>query len=94
MSKTKESIISYLISVGDATSQLLNATVFFSLNANQSLSGRCYTQRDEALFGTLRKVINWGAETIFNEEDHCREAYLSDIARASKLLADHEEGNI
>lgn len=75
----------YLLTVGDALSQLLNAVVFFSGNANESLSGRCWRQRDHWLFGTLRKGIDWLFRVVARQRDHCEWAFKNDIIRASEV---------
>lgn len=67
----------YLISVGDAASQLLNALVFFSFDANQSLSGRCWEHRDHWFYGPLGE----GIDLIFGG-GHCCEASRKDTLRA------------
>lgn len=75
----------YFKTGGDALSQLVNAWVFRSGNANESLSGRCWNQREHWFFGRLRPVIDqifvW-----FGEEDHCEKSYWRDVARAEALL--------
>jgi len=81
--------LKYLYSVGDAASQLLNAALFFSGNANESLSGRCHRQRDTFFFGLLYVLIN---ALFWAEENHCRDAYIRDLVRARKLLSRHYGG--
>lgn len=75
----------YLLTVGDASSQLLNAVVFNSGNANESLSGRCWRQREHWFFGNLRHAIDTGA-LVFGDTNHCVSAYRNDVERATKLL--------
>lgn len=84
-------MIRYLISVGDAASQLLNALVFCSMNANESLSGRCHSKRHTYFYGTLRIFVN---VLFWFQEDHCRFAYERDLERARELLRRHYEGEI
>lgn len=76
----KERVIRYLITVGDAFSQLLNATLFFSQNANQSLSARCHENRDALLFKYLGIGID-AVFSVFGEDNHCERSYKRDIAR-------------
>ena len=76
----------YLLTNGDAASQFLNASLFFSGNANQSLSGRCWEERDHWLFGSLLFVIDGVALMIFRKSDHCRKAYESDMRRAKRRM--------
>jgi len=75
----------YLHTIGDALSQLLNAIVFGSDNANESLSGRCYRQRDHWFFGILMKGINAIAK-LLGDINHCENAYQNDLRRARKLI--------
>jgi len=75
--------LQYVISVGDALSQLFNAAVFLSGNANQSVSGRCHEQRDHRFFGKLRVVIN---ALFFLQDDHCKESWEADLRRARRRI--------
>lgn len=78
----------YFLSVGDALSQLLNALLFNSGNANESISARCYRQRDCRAWSAAKSVI----DTVFRllgEKDHCRKAWYRDVGRARELLAVH-----
>lgn len=68
----------YLTRVFDALSQLLNVLVLDG-DANESISGRSYRQGWTRTERTINALLFW-------DEDHCRVAYLSDIARASALL--------
>ncbi len=60
----------------DATSQWANV-VLFNGDANESISGRAYRSGWKA-----EKLIN---AVFFFEPEHCRNAYLSDLARAYAL---------
>ncbi len=82
----KQALGRYLISVGDALSQLLNALVFVSLNANESLSGRCWRMRDHWFYGALRKIIDLVFK-LFGNSNHCRGAFENDVKRARILVA-------
>lgn len=75
----------YLISVGDACSQLLNALVFISLNANESLSGRCWRLKEHWFYGSIRYIIDFVFK-LFKNHNHCYNAYANDIVRAKELL--------
>ncbi len=75
----------YFHTVGDALSQLLNAVLFHSGNANESLSGRCWRQREHWFFGRLKVVLDVSAG-VFGDVDHCENSHLSDVARASTTL--------
>ncbi|MFT5766729.1 MAG: hypothetical protein ACI9DH_000548 [Halioglobus sp.] len=76
----------YFITVGDALSQLLNVVVFFGGNANESLSGRCWRQREHWLYGMLRYPIN-AVASLFGETSHCKQSYLNDIERAQAMIS-------
>ena len=75
----------YLIHVGDALSQLLNVMVFLSDNPNESLSGRCYRQKDHWWFGRLRRTIDAVAH-LMGDVGHCANAHRYDIRRAQDLI--------
>jgi hypothetical protein len=75
-----------LIKIGDALSQLGNvAWPFWShrdTSANESISGRCYREGRP-----FRHVIN---ALFFWQDDHCRAAYETDLARARDTVAQYE----
>lgn len=78
---------SRLVKIGDALSQLCNVAFLpnhRSTTPNESISGRAYRM------GWIRTqmVIDF----IFSpfEKNHCKTAYLNDIARARKLLDEYE----
>jgi len=75
----------YLLTVGDASSQLLNAAVFNSGNANESLSGRCWRQREHWFFGNLRPAID-RVFLALGDTNHCASSYHNDVERAAKTL--------
>lgn len=75
----------YLLTVGDALSQLLNAAVFLSGNANESLSGRCFRQRDHWLYGRLQVMID-AVAAMLGDYGHCARAHRKDVTRASYTL--------
>lgn len=81
--------VSYMIHVGDATSQLINTALLLSDNPNESVSGRAYRLNEKKGWKQLEKSLNF----IFQkwQEDHCKQAFLNDIARAKKLLAEQEK---
>jgi hypothetical protein len=81
-------LFKYLIRIGDSISQLLNVTLLFGQNANESISGRSYRLgRTRWPWATLKTVINI---IFFWQEDHCREAYFADLRRARQLVRDHQ----
>lgn len=73
----------YLITAWDTVSQLLNAWLFNSTNANQSLSGRCWEERDHWFWGRFRVFIDFLFLKIFKQEDHCFKAYRADRIRGA-----------
>lgn len=77
----------YLIRVGDSLSQVLNVTLFFGQNPNESLSGRSHRLRDVYGWRELRVLI----DTLFSlfQQDHCKKAFYSDIERAKRLLQEN-----
>ena len=70
----------YLIRVFDTLSQLLNVWLLNG-DANESISGRSY--REGWTVAVL--VID---TLLFFDRDHCRNAYLADLARAYALIND------
>jgi len=82
-------IKNYLLTVGDALSQLINVSVFLSEDANESLSGRAYTQRHTKFWGVVYKTINL-LYSVIGADNHCYQAYTKDLARASAYLRKHK----
>lgn len=77
-------MVDYFVRVGDALSQLVNVTLLFGKNANESISGRAYRQRNEYRRWYLAyKIIN---ALFFFQDNHCRESYLNDLLRAQALV--------
>ena len=76
----------YLVRLGDALSQLANV-LLLNGDANESISGRAHRQG----WTTTERLI----DAIFApwELQHCRIAYLMDVARAKKLIEDHDGRN-
>lgn len=78
-------VVRYLLTVGDALSQVANVVLFLGGNANESVSGRSWRLRNKYLFwGIMRKVIDWCASPF--EVDHCEASHKADVARAARLL--------
>lgn len=70
---------SYLVRAGDALSQLANV-LLLNGDANKSISGRAHREgwtKAERLIDAI--FAPW-------ELQHCRIAYLMDVARAKKLI--------
>ena len=74
----------YLLRVGDALSQLINVTVFFGKNPNESVSGRSWRLRDKRFWGLMVKVIDFLASPF--EDDHCKKSHEADIRRALETV--------
>ena len=80
-----EQIISYLIRVGDATSQLFNVLVLFGDNANESISGRAWRlHKQSKVWAAVRIIIDYLASPL--ELDHCEASHKADVSRAARLL--------
>jgi len=79
------------VSVGDALSQLVNATILMG-HSNESVSGRCYR---EVVFNRKQGAWRFFYDTInsiaFLQDNHCREAYSNDVAQAARLLNYHRQ---
>jgi len=78
------SVLDYFVRFGDAVSQLINVVAFFSINPNESLSGRAYRQNDMWFWRGVEIAIN-GAFRVF-QKDHCKKAHEKDMSRAAKFL--------
>jgi len=74
--------LKYVTRVGDATSQLVNVTILFGDNANESVSGRSHRLKNKhKVWGWLNATIDY----VF-DENHCERAYINDVARAKKTV--------
>lgn len=74
----------YVYRVGDATSQLVNVTLLFGMNPNESISSRSYRLRANPAWNSARVTI----DLLFRlaEKEHCKSAYLRDLKRASEMI--------
>ena len=70
----------YLIRLLDSISQTLNVALLNG-DANESISGRAYRENWSATV----KIID---SVFWFDPDHCRNAYLSDLARAYAIIND------
>ena len=78
-------VVRYLLTVGDALSQLANVAIFFGDNANEGVSGRSWRLRNKyAFWGIMKTVVDWLASPF--EADHCEASHRADVARAARLL--------
>ena len=74
----------YLFRIGDAVSQLANVVIFFSDNANESISGRSYREKHKPFWDKMRILVDWLFSPI--EADHCEKSHTNDVARAARLI--------
>ena len=76
-------MIAWLIRLGDALSQFGNVLIFGG-DSNHSISGDAYRFNRRRLM----RFLDW----VFSpfEDEHCRKAYFHDVAKAVKLIAEHE----
>lgn len=82
----------YLVAVGDAISQLLNAVFLNSRNPNQAISSRCWEQRYHWFFRRLKKVIDWVAYKVFKQDNHCEKSWQRDLERAEAFVRTQKQG--
>jgi len=68
----------WLIRLLDSVSQILNV-LLLNGDANESISGRAYREN----WAVAVRIID---AVMFLEPDHCRNAYLSDLARAYAII--------
>lgn len=77
-------ILMYFVRIGDCLSQLVNVVFFWSLNPNESVSGRAERlHKISTVWGCVRFVING---VFFWEPNHCFNAYIADKDRARRML--------
>ena len=79
-----EETLAYVVRVGDATSQLINVTVLFGDNANESVSGRSHRLKNKHRAWAW---LNASIDYVF-DDNHCERAYNNDVARAAKTLSE------
>lgn len=78
----------YFFTVGDALSQLSNAVLFNSKDANQSISGRSYRQKDSSWFwGKMYIFVNFLFQKV--DQDHCKASHDNEILRAKKFISEN-----
>jgi hypothetical protein len=77
--------VRWLLTIGDALSQVANVVIFFGDNANESVSGRAWRLRDKYRFWGIMKVVIDKCASPF-EENHCEASHKADVARAARLL--------
>jgi hypothetical protein len=71
----------WLITTGDALSQLANNALLFAGNANQSISNRCAIEHHHWFFGRLRVCVN-ALFALMGDNEHCERAEYRDYLRA------------
>ena len=70
----------YIIRLIDSLSQVINVALLNG-DANESISGRAYRENWSAAVNIIDSVF-------WFDPDHCRNAYLSDLARAYAIIND------
>ena len=75
--------MTWLIRIGDATSQWVNS--LFGGHPNESISGRAYREN--------KPWRKWIDALLWFDRDHCKTAYLNDVKYAAQLLARHKGQN-
>lgn len=79
----KQKIISYLMRVGDATSQWINVALLGGMNPNESVSGRAWRLHTESnAWNVTMRVID---TVFFWQDQHCKAAFSRDFQRAKDL---------
>ena len=71
----------YFVRLFDSISQVLNVALLNG-DANESISGRSYRENWNST-----KIID---SLIFWDDEHCKTAYYSDLARAKTLVYERE----
>ena len=78
-------LFNYLIRVGDSISQVINVTLLFGDNANESVSGRAWRLHKSSIVWNAVKVsIDFLLSPL--EVDHCEASHKADVSRAARLL--------
>lgn len=73
----------YLTNIGGAISQLANVVFLFG-NPNESISGRSHREP----WPRMERFVN---AIFFLQDDHCKEAYESDVQWAKDLIKSDSE---
>lgn len=79
-------ILTYLIRIGDAFSQLLNV-MLFNGDPNHSISGDAWRFKRER----LRKFLDFVFRPF--EADHCYKAHLHDVQKATRLAQEWSDSH-
>ena len=79
---TARSLPHYASRVGAWASQGVNCVLLLG-HPDQSLSARCYVQRNERIWGALYRAIN---AVFFWQVDHCKASHERDLRWARRLL--------
>ena len=80
-------LLSYFFRVGNAISQLMNVTFLGGQYANESVSGRCYQNEHKSKAWHLgRRAIDYAFKKLVDQDGHCRDAFLTDLADANRVL--------
>ena len=78
-------LFNYLIRVGDSISQVINVTLLFGDNANESVSGRAWRlHKRSVIWNGVKITIDYMASPF--EIDHCEASHKADVSRAARLL--------
>lgn len=72
--------------------QLLN--VLFGGHVDETFSSRCHRNRHKAKYAKAVKVIDFLFLKVIGQENHCEEAYLSEIKWAKDLVDEFNEVNV
>lgn len=88
------SLSSYFMTLGDASSQLVNALLFNSKNANESISGKSYANKDSSKAWNAAYLFINSIFSVFGQVDHCASAFYTDRERAKSLLKKYPDDHI
>ena len=72
--------------------QLLN--VLFGGHVDETFSSRCHRNKHKAKYAKAVEVIDFLFLKVVGQENHCEEAYLSEIKWAKDLVDEFNEANV
>lgn len=64
--------------------QLLNTAL--GGDEDETFSARCYRERHTKKYGKLMKFIDWVFLKVANEENHCKEAFETELSKSGSYL--------
>jgi len=61
--------------------------IFLGGHHDQTLSSRCYVNRDKLLWSIAYKTINFLFRVLLKQDNHCYQSYLKDVEFSKQILS-------